>query len=439
MRVASRVAAFCLLFPVWARAQAAKDPAAELSALETAAKEDVAALIKVADWARGQGLLTDSRRLLNRVLAIAPDHDGANEAVGNVKHAGRWMSAAKAEILKNRAAGLVPVEGLWVTEVEADDARAGVFHIQGERVGRAEYVQLKAGKVRHPRTGELIAATDLEKAKNNLFPDGQGGWIDEAEANKRHASPSLPWVLRTKTTTVVSTMPLKELEQLAQQYADDAHDFATSIFGAGGPVGPRPVVMLAPTSDQFRQLGNDIGGASSAYGAFLAERVLNVTGLGAVQPAVALVDPNWGVYYLKHAVGLAVGHGKAGGSVPAWLAIGVGSYTERFYSPEIASWFGKQFLGAGGLIDLKGWFTSFGITGDMDHNQMGQQLFQAGLLVAFCKHAGDAGAAKLLAAVGDSLAAGDQKAATGAVAALEKGIQERADAVRAYLKALTQG
>jgi hypothetical protein len=416
----------------------AQGGATELASLEAAARDDVAALLKVAQWADAQGLHTDARRLIHRVLTLAPDHEAANKAAGNVKHEGRWMTPAKADILRHRAQGLVFVGGVWVLEAEADDARAGVFHFQGERVSRAEYVELRAGKVRHPRTGELIGATDLEKAKNNMFPDGQGGWIDEAEANQRHANMTTPWVLRTKSTTVVGTMPLKELEQHANQYVDDAHDFAAGLFAGTATPKQRPVVVVAPTTDRFRTLGNDIGGAASAYGAFLAESNLTVPGLGSVQPAVALWDPNWGVYYLKHAVGVAVASSRGEGALPTWFVLGVGSYTERFYSAEIANWFGKQFLGAGGMLDLASWWRSAGVNAEMDHNQMGQQLYQAGLVIAFCKHGGDASAAKLLAAVGAALASGDPKTVGAAVAALEKGVQDRSDAVRAYLKTLTQ-
>jgi len=438
MTVPSRLLLVCCSLASLGAAQKPDDAATQLATMETAAKNDVAALLRAANWAEEHGLPTEARRLLQRVLQLAPDDQTANAAVGNVRYEGRWMSPEKAEILKNRAAGMVSVGGIWVPEAEAEDARAGVFHFGGERVGRAEYLDLRAGKVRHPRTGELVAAADAEKAKNNLFPDGRGGWIDEAAANNLHANLNTPWILRTKSTLIVSTMPLKEVEQQAQQYVDDAYDFALGVLGAVATPARRPVLLLVGTSDQFRDLGNRIGGPSSAYGAFLAEGGLILPGVGRVQPAVALLDPNWGVYYLKHAVGLAVAHAAGGGSLPAWFVSGTGSYTERFYSPDIANWFGKQFLAAGGLLDLGTWFRSFVITGDMDNAAMGQQLYQAGLLLAFCRHGGDAGAAKLLDEVGRAVAAGDGDAVTAAVAALQTGLVQRAEPVRDYVKALTR-
>lgn len=438
MNLASRLLLACCSLLVPLAAQKPVDPAAELAAMEKAAKDDVGALLKAADWAKARDLPTDWRRILQRVVQLQPDNEAAHRAIGNVKYDGRWMAPAKAEILKNRAAGLVAVGDVWVPEAEADDARAGVFHFGGERVTKAEYSDLRAGKVRHPRTGELIAKDDLEKAKNNLFPDGKGGWIDEAAANKKHSSLTSPWVLRTKSVTVLSTLPIKDLEQQAQQYVDDAHDFALSLFGRAAQPKVRPVILLAATTDEFRDLGTQIGGPSSAYGAFLAEGRIVVPGNGALQPAVALMDPNWGVYYLKHAVGLAVANSVAGGALPAWIVSGTGAYAERFYNPDIANWFGKQFLAAGGLMGLGGWFRSFAITGDMDNAAMGQRLFQAGVLLAFCRHGGDTAAAKLLDDLGAALAEGEGDARKAAVAALEKGIEGRFDAVRGYVKTLTR-
>src|SRR5690606_19301421 len=174
-------------------------------------------LVKAASWAKEHGLDTEWRRLLNRVLQLQPSHEAANKALGNVQYEGRWMSPEKAEILGKRAAGLVYVAGVWVEEAHAEDARAGVFHFRGERVTRPEYLALQAGKVRHPRTGDLIESADLEKARNNLFPDGNGGWVDEAAANQLHARIQSPWVLRTKSVTVVSRMPLAELEDFARK------------------------------------------------------------------------------------------------------------------------------------------------------------------------------------------------------------------------------
>lgn len=409
-----------------------------LAEMEKAAKNDIAAITKAAAWAKEQGLHTEWRRLLNRVLQLAPTNDAANQAIGNVKYDGRWMSPEKAEILTNRVAGLVAVAGVWVPEAEVEAARAGIFHFKGERVTKAEYLDLRAGKIRHPRTGELIAAADMEQAKNNLFPDGKGGWVDEAAANTLHSRLASPWVVRTKSMAVVSTMALEDIEQYAQQHVEDAYDFAIGLFGVSPQPTRRPVVMLVATSDQFRQVGDQIGGATSAYGGFLAENTISVPGLGNIRPAVALLDPNWGVYYLKHAVGVAVAHAIAANSLPAWWVSGTGSYVERFYSAEIANWFGKQFLAAGGLMDLAGWFRGFRIDGDMDNDAMGQRLFQAGLVLAFCRHGGDAALAKLLDAVGGALSQGDAEAVTSAVAAVEKGVEERGEALRAYLKTLTR-
>lgn len=418
-------------------AQTPADSLTKLAAMESAAGADADALFKAASFAQQCGLGTEWRRLLTRTLAANPQHEAAHKALGHVKHDGRWMSAAKAEILAQRAAGKEFVGGMWVAAAEADDARRGVFRFAGELVSRDEYLALTSGRVRHPRTGELIDAGDLEKAKNGLFP-GDGKWVDEAEANRLHSRANTPWILRTKSCLVVSTMPLKEIEAQASQYVDDAHDFALSLLGQHLVPSHRPVVMLVGTADRFRDLGNQIGGASSAYGAFLAEGAAQIAGVGSVRPAVALMDKNWGVYYLKHAVGLAVAHAYAA-QLPGWLTLGVGAYTERFYSREIAAWFGQQYLAAGGLTELEKWFGAATITPEMDHQAMGRQLFQAGLLLAFAQHGRNAEAKKQLDAVCQGLLSGDSKQLAIAVAAFEKGLVTQAAAVRSYLDSLTRG
>lgn len=430
-----------LLVPVLATmlaAQAKDDPAAQLAAKEKAAKT-AQALCDAADFARDNGLTTDWRRLLTRALAVDANHERANLAVGNVKHDGRWMSPLKAEILANTAKGLVSVNGVWVPEADAESARLGVFKFAGDIVSRAEFIALTAGQKRHPRTGELIGAEHLEQAKNNMFPTDAGTWVDEAEANQLHARTASPWIVRTKTCLVVSNMQLKDIEVQAQQYVDDAVTMAAGAFGASLAPGQRPVLMLTDSPERFRDIGAQIGGASSAYGGFLADGTINLPGIGVQRPAVALLDANWGAYYVKHAAGVAVAHTVGAGGLPAWMVSGVGSYAERFYSADIANWFGKQYLAAGGLTDLTGWFETFGISGDMDHGTMGRHLFQAGLLIAFCRHSGNDAARKSLDAVGAALASGETPAIQASIGALESLLERESTAIRAYLKTLTQG
>jgi len=89
---------------------------------------DVEGWVALAGWAEGRGLGTQAREAYHRALAASPDDPRANEALGNVKADGRWVS----EDESYRARGYVQYEGEWITQAEheailreraAEDAR----------------------------------------------------------------------------------------------------------------------------------------------------------------------------------------------------------------------------------------------------------------------------------------------------------------------------
>src|SRR5690606_581559 len=125
--------------------------------------------------------------------------------------------AKKAHEAAMKAKGFVEVDGVWVAEDEVDDAKRGIFRHDGERVSKAEKLALLEGKVRHPVTGEFIAAEDLPKAEAGQFPLGSSGrWGEEAVADAFHKEVGTPWVFRTHYATLISTKPIAELKELAR-------------------------------------------------------------------------------------------------------------------------------------------------------------------------------------------------------------------------------
>jgi hypothetical protein len=89
---------------------------------------DVEGWIALAEWAEGKGLGTQAREAYHRAQAASPEDPRANEALGNVKMDGRWVS----EDESYRARGYVQYEGEWITPAEheailreraAEDAR----------------------------------------------------------------------------------------------------------------------------------------------------------------------------------------------------------------------------------------------------------------------------------------------------------------------------
>jgi hypothetical protein len=81
--------------------------------------QDVAGWAALARWAKDRDMRTQSREAYDRVLALDPGNLEANQAMGRVEQGGRWMSEEDA----NRANGLVPFDGSWVTPAERESIR----------------------------------------------------------------------------------------------------------------------------------------------------------------------------------------------------------------------------------------------------------------------------------------------------------------------------
>jgi hypothetical protein len=104
---------------------------------------DVDGWVALGEWASARGLGTQAREAYHRALAASPDDPRANEALGNVKMGGRWVS----EDESYRARGYVQYEGEWITPAEheailreraAEDARDRERREAESRVREAE-------------------------------------------------------------------------------------------------------------------------------------------------------------------------------------------------------------------------------------------------------------------------------------------------------------
>jgi hypothetical protein len=78
------------------------------------AARDVAGWLSLAAWAQRRELATLARDAYEHVLAVDPTNTDAHLALGHVRVADRWLSAADA----NRARGLVEFEAVWMTPEE---------------------------------------------------------------------------------------------------------------------------------------------------------------------------------------------------------------------------------------------------------------------------------------------------------------------------------
>ncbi len=420
----------------------------ELKAQEAEAS-DAAALLEVAAWAKAKGLLTDHKRLLRKVLEIDAENETALKALGYVQYKGEWMDKAKAAILQKReqeaaykAKGLTEVDGVWVAKNEVADAKKGIYHHGGEVIGRAEKLAFMAGKVRHPVTGTFIAAADLDKAKQGMFPVGDGQWADREEADRYHSNPEHPWIIRSHYGWLLTTLPLQSAEERKREI-DGSYEVVKPLFGSRDPhPSHRPVVIVCSTTDEYRAAGDAFGDGYSTYGAFLAAQDPSYDDIELpTRPAVAnFGEPNWGPYYVRHAAGLAYAQAMsamAEAELPLWLRCGIGSWAERHYNPGIAKWFGNQHLGKGGVKELKTWFADFAISGELSSQKLEYNIYQAGLVVTFSMRGGDQDSVRAAQAFTASFDKGGrtvERAAQG----MERVMMGKEEEIRAYFKQILE-
>jgi hypothetical protein len=104
-------------------------------------------------WASDQGLSAQSREAFHRVLAIDPADAEANQALGNVRMNGQWMT----EEAGNRARGYVQFEGEWMTPAEQQA-------IQSERAA-ADSDRARAQAEERARHAEAAAEEAEARAK----------------------------------------------------------------------------------------------------------------------------------------------------------------------------------------------------------------------------------------------------------------------------------
>lgn len=438
--------ALALLCAAPATAQSSSQLKKDLRAMEKAAKKDPDKLFEAAVWARGKQLDKDADRLLKKVLKEDPEHAGANEAMGNELVDGKWLPAEEAAKLRDKALeaeyadkGFTKVDGVWVKPENVEDAKKGIFHHEGELVSRHDKLELMSGKVRHPVTGMLIDKDKLEKANQGYFPIAGGKWVDRKEADKFHRELNRPWMFRTYNTTILSTLPLDQLEKL-KNFADQGHEKAASVLGGRAlPPTKRPLLMVASTNDEYTQLGNQFGDGTDAAGAFLMtdEAVMTVNGRE-VRPAITVNDKDWGERYLRHAAGIAYINAVAeldGVDLPLWFVHGVGALTSRFQNDSDAGWFGKQHVQKGGVGNVKSFFNSFAIDSSIDPKQIGFNIYQAGLLLSYAMRGGDQEVTDAMVAVTDSLS-GKGGNPTKAIEELEKLLIKSEDGIKAHLQEL---
>jgi hypothetical protein len=418
-----------------------------LRQMEDKAKNDVAQLIEAAAYAKQHGLLKDQDRILNKVLKLDPDNAPAHKALGFEKYKGEWMKKEKAQALEKadteaamKAKGMEWYEGVWLPADQLEDAKRGLFRWENEIVTKEEYKQLAGGKVRHPRTGEIIEKADLDKASKQ-FPLGGGKWGEESEANKFHAGLARPWVVRTTYCTILSNAALSDVESIKAPAAE-AYETCKLLLGKEPSPKNRLVIYMAAESEDYRELGTRMGDEGSSYGAFLSAPEVEVHGLGAASRiAICNCIKDWAPYYTRHAVGLvylmAVTKDAGIDDPPLWLLRGVAGFAERFSTDGHASHFAKLHIEKGGVTGLTSFFKTFAINAEMESKAIDAAIFQAALILDFGRRGPDKQVKDAFAAMQAALGKGGKEFEK-SVKEYEKAVGAKEKELREYLKDLSK-
>ena len=75
---------------------------------------DAEAWRELAQWATGQMLASQASKAYHEVIAILPDDEGANRALGRVRLGGKWVTEQESYL----ARGYVEFDGEWMTPAE---------------------------------------------------------------------------------------------------------------------------------------------------------------------------------------------------------------------------------------------------------------------------------------------------------------------------------
>jgi len=388
---------------------------------------DADGLYDLALWAKKKGLTTESKRLLRKVIKIAPDHGKARKTLGYVLYEDEWIKErdlAKIKRKKEEAAnaekGMVKVGGEWVKKEDLALAKRGVVKVKGVWWRLEDSKKLKKGYALHPETGTWIREKDLEKAAKGLF-QVNGKWVPLEKADTYHKGWSSPWVLQTRDVTLVTDYDLKKAKEIMGE-AETAMVYVTKLLWDPRLPLPRRVLLRvyskAPDYREYSSQTDETG--FSAFGCFAA--------VGDPQHPIGVIygEPSWGPYYLRHAAGMGTSLvllGSADTNVINWIHTGFGSYVERYSNLAHSKHFGRQFESKGGIKNLSRFWTGFRISSDDDQDTLAWNIYQAGYLIRYLSLTKDKRLTLRLDGLREAILSNKAKDKTKALKELERAIQ----------------
>jgi len=122
---------------------------------------DVEAWRELARWAKGYSLSSQAREAYREVVAVLPDDEEANKALGMVQVNGTWITEEE----NYRAQGYVQFEGKWMTPAEQQSIVAGR---QAQQAQAEADRQANAAKVQQIEAQEQADKKRQEEERNQL-------------------------------------------------------------------------------------------------------------------------------------------------------------------------------------------------------------------------------------------------------------------------------
>ena len=124
--------------------------------------DDLDGRVRLARWGRQKELFHHSRRLLEDVIVVDPDHAGAREALGYRRVGGRWLTDDEIKVEQ----GLVLFRGDWVKQDTVDE----ILKIEAQRA--LEEARLDEMEMLRTRAleAEAAAARAQEEARAAYDP-----------------------------------------------------------------------------------------------------------------------------------------------------------------------------------------------------------------------------------------------------------------------------
>ncbi len=267
------------------------------------APKDTAALASLAKEAQTLGLKREVREVWNDILKVDSENVEARAALGFVKTAGKWISAAEAEAAFEKetgpvykALGLTKSDGKWVSPAEVARKKLNLVEIQGVWVKAEQAKKITADSLSY-REGNWLTKDETVKFDQGLRRAGRE-WKPAKELDADHNTWKEPWVLKGKHVEVLSNARYEVAGRSLIQ-AEQALDAFIKFFGYEPDIyGERgmPVVVYGRTVEDYKFFGGSASPdwaatRSSSDGVFYMPNFLKSRGAG-----VTYFYDMWGLY-----------------------------------------------------------------------------------------------------------------------------------------------